>query len=65
MELSQYTNGDKRAVVRKEESKYSITYYLNDKLLQKNYVSSFDKAQDLAEEFVIDNGGPEFLSENA
>lgn len=63
LELSQFTNGDKRAVVQKQDNGYTITYYLNDKMLQKKIVSSYEKAQDLAEEYVIDDGGPEFLSE--
>jgi hypothetical protein len=68
MELSKFLNGDKQAIINREEYSYTISYYLKDRLVNKEIVSSYQKAEDLAEDFVLSEeskDGPTFLSEDA
>ena len=68
MELSKFLNGDKQAIINREEYSYTISYYLKERLVNKEIVSSYQKAEDLAEDFILSEdskGGPTFLSENA
>lgn len=65
MELSKFMNGDKKAVIQREEYNYTIIYYLNDKVIKKEVTADYNKAENLAEEFVLaeERKGPSFLVE--
>ena len=68
MELSKFLNGDKRAVIQREDFTYTISYYLKERLVNKEVVSDYQKAEDLAEDFILSEeskDGPTFLSEDA
>jgi len=67
MELSKFQNGDKRALIQREDYTYTISYYLKDRLVSKEVVGDYQKAEDLAEDFILaeDTKGPTFLSEDA
>jgi len=67
MELSKFMNGDKKAIIERKEYNYTISYYLKDRLVSKEVTSDFNKAEDLAEDFVLaeDDKGPTLLNENA
>lgn len=68
MELSKFLNGDKQAVIQREEYSYTISYYLKERLVNKEIVSNYQKAEDLAEDFILSEeskDGPTFLSEDA
>jgi hypothetical protein len=65
MELSKFTNGDKKAIVERSEYNYTIVYYLNEKIIKKEVTADYQKAEDLAEDYVLaeDKKGPSFLVE--
>lgn len=65
MELSKFMNGDKKAVIQREEYNYTIVYYLNDKVIKKEVTANYQKAEDLAEDYVLaeEKKGPTFLVE--
>jgi hypothetical protein len=65
MELSKFTNGDKKAIVERSEFNYTIVYYLNEKIIKKEVTADYQKAEDLAEDYVLaeDKKGPSFLVE--
>jgi hypothetical protein len=65
MELSKYINGDKRAVIQREDYNYTVVYYLSNKVIKKDVVTDYNKAEDLAEEYVLaeEKKGPSFLTE--
>lgn len=67
MELSKFLNGDKKAVVVRQDFAYTVEYYLKDKILKKEVVNSYGTAEDLAEDYVLaeDKGGPTLLNEDA
>jgi len=65
MELSKFMNGDKKAIVERSEYNYTIVYYLNEKIIKKEVTADYQKAEDLAEDYVLaeDKKGPSFLVE--
>ena len=65
MELSKFMNGDKKAIVERSEYNYTIVYYLNEKVIKKEVTADYQKAEDLAEDYVLaeDKKGPSFLVE--
>jgi len=65
MELSKFMNGDKKAVVERADFNYTIVYYLNDKVIKKEVTADYQKAEDLAEDYVLaeEKKGPSFLVE--
>ena len=65
MELSKFTNGDKKAIVERSEYNYTIVYYLNEKIIKKEVTADYQKAESLAEDYVLaeDKKGPSFLVE--
>lgn len=65
MELSKFMNGDKKAIIQREEYNYTIVYYLNDKVIKKEVTADYNRAENLAEEFVLaeERKGPSFLIE--
>ena len=68
MDISTFTNGDKKAVVRRENHSYTIYYYLDNKVIKKDVVEKHLDAEDLAEDYVMledRDGGPSLLNENA
>ena len=67
MEMSKFTNGDKKAIIMREEYNYTISYYLKDRLVSKEVTADFGKAESLAEDYILEgnDAGPSFLSENA
>jgi len=58
-------NGDKKAIVERSEYNYTIVYYLNEKVIKKEVTADYQKAEDLAEDYVLaeDKKGPSFLVE--
>jgi hypothetical protein len=66
MELSKFTNGDKKAIIIRKDYNYTIEYYIKNKVISREVTADYQKAEDLAESFVLeDKAGPTFLSENA
>lgn len=67
MELSSFTNGDKKAVVERKDYNYTVNYYINNKIVSKDVVGKFEDAENLAEDFVLgtDKDGPKLLNEDA
>lgn len=66
MELSKFTNGDKKAIIVRKEYNYTIEYYIKNKIVSKEVTADYSKAEDLAENFILEgNSGPNFLTENA
>ena len=65
MELSKFMNGDKKAIVERSEFNYTIVYYLNEKVIKKEVTADYQKAEDMAEEYVLaeEKKGPSFLVE--
>jgi len=65
MELSKFTNGDKKAIVERSEFNYTIVYYLNEKVIKKEVTADYQKAEDMAEDYVLaeEKKGPNFLTE--
>ena len=66
MELSKFTNGDKKAIVERADYTYTVSYYLKGKVIKKEVISDYAKAEDLAEDYVLSEskGGPSLLTEN-
>jgi hypothetical protein len=58
-------NGDKKAIVERADFNYTIVYYLNDKVIKKETTADYQRAEDLAEDYVLaeEKKGPEFLVE--
>ena len=67
MELSKFQNGDKKAIIERKEYNYTISYYLKNRIVSKETTADFQKAEDLAEDFVLseDDKGPSLLNEDA
>jgi hypothetical protein len=67
MELSKFLNGDKKAVVVRQDFAYTVEFYLKDKIIKKEVIKSYDKAEDLAEDYVLseDRDEPKLLNEDA
>jgi hypothetical protein len=65
MELSKFMNGDKKAIVERSEYNYTIVYYLNEKVIKKEITADYQKAEDMAEDYVLaeEKKGPSFLVE--
>ena len=66
-EVSKFFNGSKTADVTKTDNGYVVNMYLDNKFLQKRYCNNIDDAEALAEDFVLDESGPntQLLNENA
>ena len=58
-------NGDKKAIVERADFNYTIVYYLNDKVIKKETTADYQRAEDLAEDYVLaeEKKGPDFLVE--
>jgi hypothetical protein len=67
MEVSKFTNGDKKAVVMREDYNYTVMYYLKNRMIKKEITADYARAESLAEDYIIceDNQGPTLLTENA
>ena len=65
MELSKFMNGDKKAIVERSEYNYTIVYYLNEQVIKKEVTADYQKAEDMAEDYVLaeEKKGPSFLVE--
>jgi hypothetical protein len=66
MQLSKFTNGDKKAIIERADYSYTISYYLKNKIIKKEVIADFAKAENLAEDYVLmeQESGPSFLTEN-
>ena len=66
MQLSKFTNGDKKAIIERADYSYTISYYLKNKIIKKEVIADFAKAENLAENYVLmeQESGPSFLTEN-
>jgi hypothetical protein len=67
MQLSKFTNGDKKAIIQREDYNYTVVYYLNNKVVSKEVTADFSKAESMAEDYILEgkDNGPSLLSENA
>jgi hypothetical protein len=66
MELSKFTNGDKKAVIVRKDLNYTVEYYIKNRVVSREMVSDYTQAESLAEDFILEgNSGPTLLSENA
>jgi hypothetical protein len=66
MELSKFTNGDKKAVIVRKDLNYTVEYYIKNRVVSREMVSDYTQAESLAEGFILEgNSGPTLLSENA
>jgi hypothetical protein len=67
MQLSKFTNGDKKAIIQREDYNYTVVYYLNNKVVSKEITADFAKAESMAEEYILEgkDAGPSLLNENA
>lgn len=66
MELSKFTNGDKKAIIIRKEFNYTVEYYIKNKIVSKEITADFARAESLAEDFILEgNNGPTLLTENA
>jgi hypothetical protein len=68
MQLSSFINGDKKAIVVRKDYNYTVEYYIKDKIVSKEVTADYQKAEDLAEDFILaedDKGGPTLLNEDA
>jgi hypothetical protein len=66
MELSKFTNGDKKAVIVRKDHSYTVEYYIKNRVVSREMVSDYTQAESLAEDFILEgNSGPTLLSENA
>lgn len=65
MELSKFTNGDKKAIIIRKEYNYTVEYYLKNKVVSREVTADYAKAEGLAESFILDDSpGPSLLNEN-
>lgn len=66
MEISKFTNGDKKAIIIRQEYNYTIEYYIKNKIVSKETTADFNRAENLAETFILEEGagGPSLLTEN-
>ena len=66
MELSKFTNGDKKAIIIRKDYHYTVEYYIKNKIVSKEVTADFSKAESLAEDFILEgDNGPTLLTENA
>jgi hypothetical protein len=66
MELSKFTNGDKKAIIIRKEYNYIVEYYIKNRIVSRELTSDFSKAESLAEDFTLEgDNGPTLLTENA
>jgi hypothetical protein len=64
-EISKFFNGDKKAEVYKAGFGYVVDLYIDNKLWHKAKADTIESAEDLAEDFIInENAGPGLLNEN-
>jgi hypothetical protein len=54
MELSKFTNGDKKAIVERSEYNYTIVYYLNEKIIKKEVTATWNMDTDAS--FTVNHG---------
>jgi hypothetical protein len=66
MELSKFLNGDKKAIIHREDFNYTVYYYLKNKIISKEVTADFSKAESMAEEYILEGkeNGPTLLNEN-
>jgi len=66
MELSKFIHGDKKAIIIRQEFNYTVEYYIKNKIVSKENTADLDRAESLAEDFILESGnGPTLLTENA
>lgn len=66
MEISKFMNGDKKAIIQREDCNYTVYYYLNNKIVSKEVVTDFGSAESMAEDYILEgkDDGPSLLNEN-
>lgn len=65
MELSKFTNGDKKAIIIRKDYNYTVEYYIKNKVVSREVTADYSRAEGLAENFVLEEtGGPTLLTEN-
>jgi hypothetical protein len=67
MELFKFINGDKKAIIESSDNSYKITFFIKDRVVNRQTLFDIIKAEDLAECYVMSesNNGPTLLIENA
>ena len=65
--MSKFTNGDKKAIIIRKEFNYTVEYYIKNKVVSREVTADYNKAEGLAETFVLEEqaGGPSLLTENS
>jgi hypothetical protein len=62
--ISEYYNEDKKAVVRKLDTLYTVDFFINERLVQKNSFRTQEAAELYAEDLTEGNN-PKLLNEDA
>lgn len=65
MEMSKFMNGDKKAIIMREEYNYTVVYYLKNKIVSKEVTADFARAESMAEDYILEGKeeGPSLLTE--
>jgi hypothetical protein len=68
MLISEFLNANKKAVVYRDipagaYPRYSVDYYIDNKIINKQIHWSLEEAQSIAEDFVYDGCAPKLLNE--
>jgi hypothetical protein len=63
--VSTYTNGNRKAEVYNDiTGGFTVSYYIDERLIQKSHHIDQQLAEDLADDFVVEGGSsPQFLSD--
>lgn len=57
--ISTFSNGNYEAQIAKSfDNLYTVTYLINNKVIKKTNHSSLDMAENIAEDFILEGGGP-------
>lgn len=66
MEMSKFMNGDKKAIIMREEYNYTVVYYLKNKIVSKEVTADFSRAESMAEDYILEGKeeGPSLLTED-
>lgn len=59
--ISRFNNGNREATVSEVNGEYLVEYLINGKCTQKVYFNVQARAEDVAEDFVLEGGGDNLL----
>jgi hypothetical protein len=65
MVVNEFYNGDKKAVIRKNDNRWQVVMYLNSRVIQMTDAISENTARNIAEDYVNESapGSPLLLKE--